>query len=98
MLNHKYVSRLELLASVKRMLLKGIQVDLSGFNAVQRKWLRRSQSATAYIRTCQRYNEYCQGCPYVNTHGGCTVGQPWKQAGDCRDHEGDRRERKENKW
>ena len=94
MLNHKYVSRLELLASVKRMLSKGIKVDLSGFNAVQRKWLVTSQGA----RTCQQYNEYCQGCPYVNNHGGCTVGQPWKQAGDCRDHEGDRSEQEENKW
>ena len=88
MLNHKYTARLARLASVKRMLSKGIKVDLSDFNAVQRKWLVTSQS---YIRTCQRYNEYCQGCPYVNTHGGCTVGQPWKQAGDRRDHEGDRR-------
>lgn len=33
------------------------------------------------IRVCQQYDENCQGCPYVNTHGGCTVGQPWKQAG-----------------
>ena len=85
MLNHKYTSRLALLASVKRMLSKGIHVDLSDFNAVQREWL------TTYIRTCQRYDEYCQGCPYVNTHGGCTVGQPWEQADD-------RREREENKW
>ncbi len=90
MLNRKYTSRLARLASVKRMLSKGVEVDLSDFNAVQRKWLR-SQSATTYISTCQRYNEYCQGCPYVNTHGGCTVGQPWKQAGD-------RREQEENKW
>ena len=80
MLNHKYTSRLQLLASVKRMLSKGIKVDLSDFNAPQRKWLG-SQSATTYIRACQRYDEYCQGCPYVNNHGGCTVGQPWKQAG-----------------
>ena len=80
MLNHKYTSRLARLASAKRMLLKGIKVDLSDFNAVQRKWLVTSQSATTYIRACQRYNDYCQGCPYVNTHGGCTVGQPWKQA------------------
>ena len=84
MLNHKYTSQLALLAGVKRMLSKGIQVDLSGFNAVQREWLRRSGDATAYMRTCQRYNEYCQGCPYVNPHGGCTVGQPWKQADDRR--------------
>lgn len=82
MLNHKYTSQLQLLASVKRMLSKGINVDLSDFNAVQRKWLVISQSAMTYMRTCQRYDEYCQGCPYVNTHGGCTVGQPWKQAGD----------------
>ena len=81
MLNHKYTSRLQLLASVKRMLSKSIKVDLSDFNAVQRKWLVTSQSAMSYIRTCQRYDEYCQGCPYVNTHGGCTVGRPWKQAG-----------------
>ena len=81
MLNHKYTSRLALLASVKRMLSKGINVDLSDFNAVQRKWLV----------SCQRYNEYCQGCPYVNTHGGCTVGQPWKQ-------EGERSEQEENEW
>ncbi len=87
MINKKYTSRLARLASVKRMLSKGVEVDLSNFNAVQRKWLVTSQGA----RTCQRYNEYCQGCPYVNTHGGCTVGQPWKQAGDCR-------EREENKW
>ena len=71
MLNHKYTSRLQLLAGVKRMLSKGINVGLSDFNAAQRKWLR----------TCQRYDEYCQGCPYVNAHGGCAVGQPWKQAG-----------------
>ena len=76
MLNHKYTSQLALLISVKRMLSNGIQVDLSDFNEVQRKWL------TAYMRTCQRYDEYCRGCPYVSAHGGCTVGQPWKQAGD----------------
>ena len=81
MLNHKYASRLALLASVKRMLSKGIKVDLSGFNVVQRRWLG-SQSAMSYISTCKRYNEYCQDCPYVDPHGGCTVGQPWKQAGD----------------
>lgn len=81
MLNHKYTSRLALLASVKRMLSKGIHVDLSDFNEVQRKWL----VATTYIRTCQRYDEYCQGCHYVDPHGGCTVGQPWKQAGDRRE-------------
>lgn len=91
MLNHKYASRLALLASVKRMLSKGIQVDLSDFNAVQRKWLVISQSATTYMRTCQQYDEYCQGCSYVDIHGGCTVGQPWKQADD-------RREQKENEW
>ena len=88
MLNHKYTSQLQLLASVKRMLSKGIQVDLSDFNAVQRKWLVTSQSAMSYIRTCQRYNEYCQDCPYVDPHGGCTVGQPWKQAGNRRKQEG----------
>ena len=87
MINKKYTARLARLASAKRMLSKGIKVDLSDFNAVQRKWLVTSQGA----RTCQRYNEYCQGCPHVNTHGGCTVGQPWKQAGD-------RREREEDKW
>ena len=84
MLNPKYASRIALLASVKRMLSKGMQVDLSDFNAVQRKWLG-SQSAMTYMRTCQRYDEYCQGCPYVNAHGGCTVGQPWKQADDRRE-------------
>ena len=88
MLNHKYTSRLALLASVKRMLSNGIKVDLSDFNAVQRNWLRRSQSATSYIRTCQRYDEYCQGCPYVDIHGGCIVGQPWKQAGDRSEQKG----------
>ena len=41
MLNHKYTSQLQLLISVKRMLSNGIQVDLSDFNAVQRKWLVR---------------------------------------------------------
>ena len=40
MLNHKYTSQLQLLISVKRMLSNGIQVDLSDFNAVQRKWLK----------------------------------------------------------
>ena len=42
MLNHKYTSQLQLLISVKRMLSNGIRVDLSDFNAVQRKWLVRS--------------------------------------------------------
>ena len=41
MLNHKYTSQLALLASVKRMLSNGVNVDLSDFNAVQRKWLMR---------------------------------------------------------
>ena len=42
MLNHKYTSQLALLISVKRMLSKGIHVDISDFNAVQREWLVRS--------------------------------------------------------
>lgn len=42
MLNHKYTLQLQLLISVKRMLSKGIQVDLSDFNEVQQKWLVRS--------------------------------------------------------
>ena len=41
MLNHKYTSQLQLLISVKRMLSKGINVNLSDFNEVQRKWLVR---------------------------------------------------------
>lgn len=49
------------------------------------------------IRTCQQYDEYCQGCPYVNNHGGCTVGQPWKQAGIHAVTEGYRREQEEIK-
>lgn len=42
MLNHKYTSRLARLIGAKRMLSKGIHVDLSDFNTVQRKWLART--------------------------------------------------------
>jgi len=28
---------------------------------------------------CKKHNEYCEGCPFVTNHGGCTVGQPWKR-------------------
>lgn len=48
------------------------------------------------IRICQQYDEYCQGCPYVNTHGGCTAGQPWKQAGIRGMSEANRRKSNEN--
>lgn len=41
MLNHKYTSQLALLIGVRHILSKGIHVDLSDFNAVQRKWLVR---------------------------------------------------------
>ena len=49
------------------------------------------------IRTCQRYDESCQGCHYVDTYGDCTVGQPWKQAGIHAVTAGDRREQEEIK-
>ena len=39
MINQKYTIKLHLLLSTKRMIRKGIQVDLSEFNAVQQKWL-----------------------------------------------------------
>lgn len=32
-----------------------------------------------YVQECKKHNEYCEGCPYVTNHGGCTVGQPWKR-------------------
>ena len=48
------------------------------------------------IRTCQRYDDSCQGCPYVNNHGGCTIGQPWKQAGIHALTAGSRRATNEN--
>lgn len=42
MINSKYLIKLQVLISTKRMIRKGIQVDLSEFNAVQQEWLVRS--------------------------------------------------------
>ena len=48
------------------------------------------------IRTCQQYDEYCQGCSYATPNGGCEAGQPWKQAGIHAATAGNRRSTNEN--
>lgn len=40
MLNSKYTIILQILISTKRMIQKGMLVDTSEFNEVQKKWLR----------------------------------------------------------
>jgi len=40
MINSKYLVKLQILLSTKRIIRKGMQVDTSEFNEVQQKWLR----------------------------------------------------------